>query len=921
MDEYSKSSEYDNRKLLKDINSKINKKNDLNDNNNNYNNEDIYSNNIDNDNTIEKSINNKNLEKEKKELIELDSKFQFNINKSRIKENKRYSIPKEDTGRIDSEMEKDVFEIPSKLSDNLLTEKNKVKSSLISNEIEIDDENMNDINLNNNDFPIIKNPFDNINNKNNNHSINNLVSDKKNFSHSLNEISKKKGGFENNGLKSSFIKRSALQSQNINKNVFLNSFYSSKLNYCSNIQNSQNQNNSEISFKDINLKFDIIENVDDNTKKIQNNLHNIIESDEENEDEETLRKLNLNDIIIFVKKFNDGNYNLKIQKNNYEIGKKICEIINNNPFQNISFKVLSNSQHFINFYKMSIEQSIEKLGNEFYDNIESMIEFDKIIKKYNQNEFKNYYTLCISEVYPIVMQELKAYRNVLCDDGNGFLRAFIFNLFEIFIINKNIRELRKITYEISNKISIEFKYNNIVVEKNELIIIMKLIIFHLENSKIKDALLVFTNAFIYHSSFEFGLIKYFKIVLGDFIINNKDYFNISNLKELIPSKYIEQNIFNYNLYITERVMIMDYEVDYFIFFILPTLFNINLKFFLDNNSICLDCNLPNQTYGTIKIIYDFAYYKIGYDSTFMYNNSNFIPYISNEKKEKCNIILINNNLNEKCNICNEIPKEYVKIHKLYEKICKKCLIKYLNDAFIKRLNYFIEDNYLHEEYYCSDIQFTNSLEFNLFISNEDIKKLFNVTNGIPSIIRTNIKNSIICNLCYEQFNQKIAFTLNCGCIFCKECIQQLFLEKTNGKIIYNEYEKKNENINLICPKCNSIIINYDNLIEKLYDIDKFISEAEDRLKIQVRMECCVCKSRDIYFTFDLLINQINLTHALCKNCKNILDEKLKNDRKKSCQTQFNCIFCNYEHVYNMIHFNKENNFYKKDKKNKCCTIF
>ena len=149
----------------------------------------------------------------------------------------------------------------------------------------------------------------------------------------------------------------------------------------------------------------------------------------------------------------------------------------------------------------------------------------------------------------------------------------------------------------------------------------------------------------------------------------------------------------------------------------------------------------------------------------------------------------------------------------------------------------------------------------------------------------------------------------------------MFLEKTNGKIIYNEYEKKNENINLNCPKCNSIIINYDNLIEKLYDIDKFISEAEDRLKIQVRMECCVCKSRDIYFTFDLLINQINLTHSLCKNCKNILDEKLKNDRKKSCQTQFNCIFCNYEHVYNMIHFNKENNFYKKDKKNKCCTIF
>jgi hypothetical protein len=97
--------------------------------------------------------------------------------------------------------------------------------------------------------------------------------------------------------------------------------------------------------------------------------------------------------------------------------------------------------------------------------------------------------------------------------------------------------------------------------------------------------------------------------------------------------------------------------------------------------------------------------------------------------------------------------------------------------------------------------------------------------------------------------------------------------------------------------------------------------CEERLKAQARIECCICKSRDVYFNFDLLINQINLTHSLCKNCKNNLDERLKVDRKRSYQTQFKCIFCNYEHVYNMINFNKENYYYKKDKKNKCCSIF
>ena len=316
------------------------------------------------------------------------------------------------------------------------------------------------------------------------------------------------------------MRRSAAQSQKVKKKDNLTSYASSKIeqNSISNLEYSQSQNN-DINSRDVSLKFDIIENEEANYNKHykrNNNLQNIIESDEENEDDDTLRKLNLDDIVIFVKKFNDGNYNLNYINNQYEIGKKICEIINNNPFQNISFKILSNSNNFTNFFNMTNEQLIEKIDNAFYDNLESINKFEQIIKKYHHKEFKHYYSLCVSEVYPINYQELKSYRTVLCDDGNGFLRAFIFNLFEVFIINKNIKELRKITYEISTKISIEFQYNNIIVEKNELIIIMKIIITHLENSNIRDALLVFTNAFLYHSSFEFGLIKFIRICFRKF---------------------------------------------------------------------------------------------------------------------------------------------------------------------------------------------------------------------------------------------------------------------------------------------------------------------------------------------------------------------------------------------------------------------
>ena len=559
--------------------------------------------------------------------VEKESKFQFSVNKSGMKENKRYDKNEEEKVKNEfSKIESNDFK-KSNNKENITSKNfNSIYSSQKNN---VTNYNM----INNDDYnnlPKIKNPFDSINQSNLQSISQSLFSENKNCQ-SFKELPKKKGTFDNNLLKSSFMRRSAAQSQKIKKKDNLTSDTSSKFerNSTSNLEFSQSQN-VDINSRDFSIKFDIIENEEANNKNYKrNNLQNIIESDEENEGDETLRKLNLEDIVIFVKKFNDGN-NLNPITNKYEIGKKISEIINNNPFQNISFKILNDSINFRNFFAVSNKQIIEKIDSDFYENLDSLNKFEQIIKKYHHKEFKHYYSLCVSEIYLLELQELKGYRTVLCDDGNGFLRAFIFNLFEVFIINKNVEELRKITYEISTKISTEFKYNNIVVEKKEIIIIMKIIICHLENSKIEDALLVFTNAFLYHSSFEFGLIKFIRISLGTYISNNKDIFTLSNLRELIPFKYIEQKTFNHNLYIEERVMIMDYEIDTFIFFILPHLFNINLRLFLDNDNITLECNTPNKNNGTINIIHDFSYYKIGYDSNFMRYNK-IVPYISKEK--------------------------------------------------------------------------------------------------------------------------------------------------------------------------------------------------------------------------------------------------------------------------------------------------
>ena len=849
--------------------------------------------------------------------VEKESKFQFSVNKSGMKENKRYDKNEEEKVKNEfSKIESNDFK-KSNNKENITSKNfNSIYSSQKNN---VTNYNM----INNDDYnnlPKIKNPFDSINQSNLQSISQSLFSENKNCQ-SFKELPKKKGTFDNNLLKSSFMRRSAAQSQKIKKKDNLTSDTSSKFerNSISNLEFSQSQN-VDINSRDFSIKFDIIENEEANNKNYKrNNLQNIIESDEENEGDETLRKLNLEDIVIFVKKFNDGN-NLNPITNKYEIGKKISEIINNNPFQNISFKILNDSINFRNFFAVSNKQIIEKIDSDFYENLDSLNKFEQIIKKYHHKEFKHYYSLCVSEIYLLELQELKGYRTVLCDDGNGFLRAFIFNLFEVFIINKNVEELRKITYEISTKISTEFKYNNIVVEKKEIIIIMKIIICHLENSKIEDALLVFTNAFLYHSSFEFGLIKFIRIALGTYISNNKDIFTLNNLRELIPFKYIEQKTFNHNLYIEERVMIMDYEIDTFIFFILPHLFNINLRLFLDNDNITLECNTPNKNNGTINIIHDFSYYKIGYDSNFMRYNK-IVPYISKEKNEKCNIILINNNTNLICEICKKTPNEFVKLHKIFEQICKNCLLKNINEAIRKRLKLFIEDFYLHEEYYCSDIQYTNSLEYNLFISNTDIKQLYNLSNGIPTIIRGNIMKLVTCNLCNEKFEKKKAYTLFCGCIFCQGCLEKLIIEKTNGKVILNEFEKKQEKIIINCPKCNTYIPNYHFFIDKFFDVEKYKEEALNRLQEKMKIHCCICGSKDICFCFDLINNNLNLTHSLCQSCKFGLDQQLIRDKKRSYQTQFKCIYCKNQHIYNMINCYKDNDISKKDKQNKCCSIY
>ena len=111
MNDFSKSTEFDNRKLLYGINQNNQRVNYSNQFNRNNLNKQLESNdNIEIQNNIEENIINNYLDDEKNN--ENDSKLQFSISKSFLsgyKENKRYPIQKEENEKIEEEIEKDIY--------------------------------------------------------------------------------------------------------------------------------------------------------------------------------------------------------------------------------------------------------------------------------------------------------------------------------------------------------------------------------------------------------------------------------------------------------------------------------------------------------------------------------------------------------------------------------------------------------------------------------------------------------------------------------------------------------------------------------------------------------------------------------------------------------------------------------------------
>ena len=178
----------------------------------------------------------------------------------------------------------------------------------------------------------------------------------------------------------------------------------------------------------------------------------IKESDEDEINEENvnnyLGEIRLEDLELYVDKYynniNDRKYN-----NKYEINKRISDIINNSPFENLNI-ILKNNTNDVDLEKLLTfnnivyiksldnEQISKKFDEDFYSQILSAKKFSELNKDLHYSEqFNRNFNISVTQLYTYNGTNInligKKTRDITTNDGNSFIRAFIFNYMENII--------------------------------------------------------------------------------------------------------------------------------------------------------------------------------------------------------------------------------------------------------------------------------------------------------------------------------------------------------------------------------------------------------------------------------------------------------------------------------------------------------
>lgn len=512
------------------------------------------------------------------------------------------------------------------------------------------------------------------------------------------------------------------------------------------------------------------------------------------------------------------------------------------------------------------------------------------------------------------------YRAVL-RDGDSYYRAFIFSYIEHIIINKNIYEIKKILFDISQRITQQFIYHDCGINHIEVFAIFKEIINNININQIEEAINILNKGFCVNEHFSNALIKYMKIKLADFISFNSNNFNNQELidNKLVPESFFhkETKEFLVNEYNIAKILKMQCEPEIFVILITPYAFpnailSINFiegndqkpKYFsidcLNNHlrsfsSAIVNMSDPKNINVDIELLFSpMKGFSIKYDEKY----STLLPYKGiKENKDKSYIIISEKFFCEKCNR----EADQVALFKLPEQIfCIDCMRKILKRIISKRIGFFKKEHYQNLEFYLRPISICYDNKFAL--TDKEIDDIL----GMPLCEFFVYQMKSTCSLCNDNIDDSTSKELKCGCKMCLNCIGTLISKETNEFVCINAYEKRLQKQHMKCPCGKQFDI--DEAVHLLYneeELKKYQNEANTRIENYIAMICIKCgkrrndinsiKVQDIQFKSN---EEVRVNHVICENCSHDLKLEIKNRKKNNkneTHLSLQCAICNTEH--------------------------
>ena len=474
----------------------------------------------------------------------------------------------------------------------------------------------------------------------------------------------------------------------------------------------------------------------------------------------------------------------------------------------------------MNFNEENFNSKIIR-DSEFEENIFNKLPFDEINSPIGIIEtfeiFCQRYILTNEEKKNTLNSNFSKWRKIL-SDGNSLYRVIMFSIFEAYILNKNIPQLKYLIYDIiSQDLNI---YENQKVDIEICTLIFAEILYLLEQDNNSKAYEILVKSFsLKDGSFDKLLIIYIRHILSIYS---------ANVKEILPEE--ERNkIANTNIFNSYMIEYNNIEPSFLNLCSIQYLFDIKINLLYlhgelsapENRGINLVGEEDDSPIINIGFFYS-SYHKL-YPENFEVTYNFELPLQKSTFRQLTYIMKDT----RKCEACKSETEHIVFLDKKYI-ICKFCLENALTKIFNFRSDSFMNNGFLGIEYYTRPI----NLQGSYYIDDYEIIELLE-SNILETLIQK--YSGVSCSICHKKEENTIE--LKCGCEFCKKCLTETLLKKTKGIKVLNEFEKKQlKNVKCACGKQFDLEQGLKFISKNSFDKE----EALNRLKKYVNTLCLIC---------------------------------------------------------------------------------